>query len=59
MIPKNGKLEKSIFSNFPYQNCYSNILLKCSCMGFLFKIGFTFTETLSSEAEAIKKFFVI
>ena len=27
--------------------------------GFLFKISFTFTETLSSEAEAIKKFFVI
>ena len=28
-------------------------------MGFFFKISFSFIEMLSSEAEAIKKFFVI
>ena len=59
MIPKNVKLEKSIFSNYPYQNFCSNILLKCSFMGFVFEISISFIEMLSSEAEATKKIFVI
>ena len=59
MVPKNVKLEKSIFSNYPYQNFYSNIILKSSFMGFFFEISFSFIEMLSSEAEATKKIFVI